>query len=77
MWLNLYGHEAVRHGSKIGKKRIFCVFRPFLSLCPTTSWPYSKLALIDRNIHAKCFESGFDILGLGHLYQEKFCIKIQ
>ena len=27
--------------SKTGKKCIFGVFRPFLSLCQTASWPYS------------------------------------
>ena len=33
MWLNLYGREALRVSSIIGKKCIYCVFRPFLSYC--------------------------------------------
>ena len=36
MWLNLYGHHAVRHKLIKG-----VVFTPFLSLCRTAWWPYS------------------------------------
>ena len=45
MWLNLYGHEAVRYKLKNRQKMLFlCVFLgcfwQFLSLCLTASRPY-------------------------------------
>ena len=40
MWLNLYGFEAVRHKLKNRQKCFFGVFRLFLPLSPTASWPY-------------------------------------
>ena len=40
LWLNLYGREAVRHKLKNRQKVLFCIFRPFLSLCWIVSQPY-------------------------------------
>ena len=49
MLLNLYGHEDVRHKLNDRQKSIFCVFKPFLSLCQTHSRPYRL-----SNMNALC-----------------------
>ena len=53
MWLNLSGCETLRHKLKNGKKCIFCVFRPFLSLCWTASRPDRLSQINQHSAHSK------------------------
>ena len=46
MWLNLYGHQAVRHKPKKGLKHKKCIFSPILSLRWTVWQPYRLHHLI-------------------------------